>query len=521
MKKLTEWVVSGSGLKNFVNGTVNSYEVFPDGSGWGAGFREPAPRPGCLVQFSCPAASPFPSLQAALDWCEKDAKGGTVNKTETDCKQEEKKMGNNVSKFPSTMDAKVWASRCTAWFGSFKVPDLNDWFQAALARGYNEGRRKSDKAIAELRESNLSATRHASEQTALAEIAFADAKRWGELYFAKVVNDGGKIPTSEHAETKDALAKFIRDPAPEAPSPLDPENIMGRAAEGLRDQAPRSPGPEKIEPRWRATKHGAAALDSLLGAIPPEMFEAAEKLGAWAASRGLDDWELGPVRCRFPKLPPSPQPSDPEPKAPGTSAPVPKGPEFPPFVPWPEPGKGSSACPGTGSKSYPQEPLTHAYLVSPARAKEILARLDVIDARTLGLDAPGLRRKVENLEKLVSERSCLVPGLDKRLGDLEAKTTWIPDSRVVQERLEHLETQIDGVRREERQTISDLTRTQEHLHDLEATHQSLISAALKQINDVGDTASKAASRVGQLWEKQAHEIRNANQRIGKLEEKLG
>lgn len=348
-------------------------------------------------------------------------------------------MSNDVSKFPSTMDAKVWASRCTAWFGSFKVPDLNDWFQAALARGYNEGRRKSDKEIAELRESNLSATRHASEQTALAEIAFADAKRWGELYFAKVVNDGGKSPTSEHAETKDALAKLIRDPAPEAPSPLDPENIMGRAAEGLRDQAPKSPGPEKIEPRWRATKHGAAALDSLLGTIPPEMFEAAEKLGAWAASRGLDDWELGPVRCRFPKLPPSPQPSDPEPKAPGTSAPMSR----------------EETC------------------------KFVNANFDL------------LRKPLEDMSR--------------RFGDLESKTKWSADSRVVEGRMESLDKRLRAIEAE-MPRIAYLDESLDGICD--------------SVRPLGDLLSKVSSRVGQLWQKQAHEMKNANQRIGKIEEKL-
>lgn len=44
-----------------------------------------------------------------------------------------------MNKFPSTLEAPVWASRCTAWFGAFKVPDLTEWFQAALSHGFREG----------------------------------------------------------------------------------------------------------------------------------------------------------------------------------------------------------------------------------------------------------------------------------------------------------------------------------------------------------------------------------------------
>ena len=47
--------------------------------------------------------------------------------------------GKPRPKFPVVGDGKEWASRCTAWFGSFKVPDLTEWFDAALQFGFHRG----------------------------------------------------------------------------------------------------------------------------------------------------------------------------------------------------------------------------------------------------------------------------------------------------------------------------------------------------------------------------------------------
>lgn len=73
-----------------------------------------------------------PSLQAALSWCDLQLKIWLAPPGSP-------KPFEEAPKFPSTLDAAVWASRCTAWFGAFKVPDLAEWFQAALSHGYDEG----------------------------------------------------------------------------------------------------------------------------------------------------------------------------------------------------------------------------------------------------------------------------------------------------------------------------------------------------------------------------------------------
>ena len=61
--------------------------------------------------------------------------------------QADKVLGAEASKFPGTLAAEVWASRCTAWFGAFKVPDLAEWFQAALSHGFREGEAAAYKEI--------------------------------------------------------------------------------------------------------------------------------------------------------------------------------------------------------------------------------------------------------------------------------------------------------------------------------------------------------------------------------------
>jgi len=63
--------------------------------------------------------------------------------------------------------------------------------------------------------------------------------------------------------------------------------------------------------------------------------------------------------------------------------------------------------------------------------------------------------------------------------ELGEKTKWSCDSRLVEERLNELE---------------------------------------KRLNVIGTTAAKASTRVGQLWQKHVHGLREANKRIGKLEE---
>lgn len=81
------------------------------------------------------------SLTNAIAWCEKDAErpeGCPAQPPAMD--PVAPKTSDGVPKFPNTLDASVWASRATAWFGAFKVPDLTEWFDAALARGYREGR---------------------------------------------------------------------------------------------------------------------------------------------------------------------------------------------------------------------------------------------------------------------------------------------------------------------------------------------------------------------------------------------
>lgn len=80
------------------------------------------------------------SLTNAIAWCERDVErpeGCPAQPPAAD--PETPKMSDKMSKFPSTMDAAVWASRCTAWFGAFRVPCLHDWFQAALSFAYVRG----------------------------------------------------------------------------------------------------------------------------------------------------------------------------------------------------------------------------------------------------------------------------------------------------------------------------------------------------------------------------------------------
>lgn len=50
--------------------------------------------------------------------------------------------------------------------------------------------------------------------------------------------------------------------------------------------------------------------------------------------------------------------------------------------------------------------------------------------------------------------------------------------------------------------------------------EARLSELEKRLNDIGTAAAKAASRVGQLWQKQTHEMWEANKRIGALEYKL-
>ena len=88
-------------------------------------------------------------------------------------------------------------------------------------------------------------------------------------------------------------------------------------------------------------------------------------------------------------------------------------------------------------------------------------------------------------------RAALCFGYDKGLVDqaknyanakaqeLGEKTKWSCDSGLVEERLNELEKRLDGI---------------------------------------GTTAAKTSSRVGQLWQKHTDELREANKRIGKLEE---
>ena len=76
------------------------------------------------------------SLTNAIAWCERDAECPAQPPAQD---PETPKMSDKMSKFPSTMDAAVWASRCTAWFGAFRVPCLHDWFQAALSFAYVRG----------------------------------------------------------------------------------------------------------------------------------------------------------------------------------------------------------------------------------------------------------------------------------------------------------------------------------------------------------------------------------------------
>lgn len=76
------------------------------------------------------------SLSNAIAWCERDAECPAQPPAQD---PETPKMSDKMSKFPSTMDAAVWASRCTAWFGAFRVPCLHDWFQAALSFAYVRG----------------------------------------------------------------------------------------------------------------------------------------------------------------------------------------------------------------------------------------------------------------------------------------------------------------------------------------------------------------------------------------------
>lgn len=45
-----------------------------------------------------------------------------------------------------------------------------------------------------------------------------------------------------------------------------------------------------------------------------------------------------------------------------------------------------------------------------------------------------------------------------------------------------------------------------------------VEALEKRLNVIGTTAAKASTRVGQLWQKHVHGLREANKRIGKLEE---
>jgi len=80
------------------------------------------------------------SLTNAIAWCERDVErpeGCPAQPPAAD--PVAPKTSGPVSKFPSTLDAAVWASRCTAWFGAFKVPDLTEWFDSALAHGFREG----------------------------------------------------------------------------------------------------------------------------------------------------------------------------------------------------------------------------------------------------------------------------------------------------------------------------------------------------------------------------------------------
>jgi len=114
-----------------------SYAVSGYAGVWSASRSEPVERlADGWSSVECRwAHSGVPSLEEAMALCQRDAE------------EQVKKIvdaGKPPSKFPNTLDASVWASRCTAWFGAFKVPDLADWFAAALQCGYLQGVGEAD-----------------------------------------------------------------------------------------------------------------------------------------------------------------------------------------------------------------------------------------------------------------------------------------------------------------------------------------------------------------------------------------
>lgn len=122
-----EWIKRGENLVAEVGQEVAYFLAWaPDG--WRATVRHIVDGRWTPGYTHAPA-----SLPECIKWCEEDyVRVAWINNSGQAPKQPS-------PKFPSNMAHEDWASRCTAWFGAFKVPDLSEWFEAALTRGYLSG----------------------------------------------------------------------------------------------------------------------------------------------------------------------------------------------------------------------------------------------------------------------------------------------------------------------------------------------------------------------------------------------
>jgi hypothetical protein len=358
----------------------------------------------------------------------------------------------NETKFPESMDAKVWAEAFEEVFiyggiDGFEI--LRQWCQAALSHGAKAAQAE----IVELRRLNLSATRRASEQAALVTKAEAEITKLLERYRLCSAN-AAALAQSRSEETVRA----------------------NKAEEALRAKATRPGCVTTVVPRSDLRWHVSYGV--LVAEAGPMSYKIFESDDGWRAEEcyrydGRDGTSRTP-----PML-------------------------FSACVEWcEESAAASGAAPITPPKKRPCDMTPEEF---HAFGKE---QFDLI--MTAGEPSPTPGRSFGRVSEYADAPREILIANDKGARVLSLET------------LEKRIDEIDASTRSQCMSIMEETearheRNEKRLGDLETTHHNLISAALEQNKDIGATAAKAASRVGQLWQKQTVEMKNANQRIGVLE----
>lgn len=378
------------------------------------------------TQRTCEGAV-LPSLPEAIKWCEDDEKSrwGRMN-----FKEEEKNTsatnnenpGDKVDKFSTRIDEFVrdWEAWRARHFTAVPQPGA---FAATPAANEPPVRRSPSWPLESF-----------------------DARDWAKEFIR--INRDRVVGIVGHVDEEDMISWFAN-------------SLMRGFEEGkkfangsqseraLRDQAPKSPGPEG--PKHRYSCIADALLDQDEGttkrAIPRTLSDGTPN----------PDWESAPIgtsvlfmkdsyQIKYPDKCLA-QPSDREPVAPEMSAPM--------------PGLKPEVLRG----GLPEEPGLKGWVVEDCRnapgkksgmyyMPDILARLDAVEARTQGLDAPELKRRLELLEaKAAVWPPARLRELEKRLGECEFRigsTFMAPESNLSGEfvslakRLSFLEGQLDA-----------------------------------------------------------------------------